>query len=468
MYPILSLVIPALVSGWGGDGHSIITEIASRLIDDRTNAFLVNFLGKEYIETSRWADTEEAKTKYPESKFYHYSNTPYRSCQEFDFRRDCGSTEQTRGLCLVSGLVENIRMAADPSVSRETRVDALKFVLHFVGDIHQPLHTGFQKDRGGSTIKLSTPTNTSLHEVWDNNLIERAISGTEHKNWLSLADEIYARISKNDRAFLKRIEASDKVTEWSNNIGEDKRFILAYISRLATETSTTGTCKHAYVDEHMRYLVKGDVISESYITTRLPVVIIQLSKASSRLAILLDAIAEEYAARLSEQRYWSRSIRVQEAIERMLQSPNPSESQFHVHTSNSFASLEQSAHMPDMPDEPMIIDASKKITTTTIRGQKSGGTREDKEEEEVDWKAVAEYNEKSKSQTIIDGVDLTKIWGRNLGSIFLVTDKALPRKTVLRHGDSWMRAINYNPDFVYFDKRVFPDPPSPKLAKLAF
>jgi len=74
----------------------------------------------------------------------------------------------------------------DPNASREEKALALKFIVHIVGDVHQPLHAGNGEDRGGNDVKVRWfGEETNLHSVWDSKLIEsRNLSYTEYSHWL--------------------------------------------------------------------------------------------------------------------------------------------------------------------------------------------------------------------------------------------------------------------------------------------
>ena len=307
-HSFLFVLIP-LVSGWSEEGHAIITKVATRLISDQASRYLENHLGEDLVKASVWADSDEASTRYPESSEYHFSHTPYRDCQPFDIDRDCGFPG-TEGLCIVTGLADAIAHATNPSVSREERADALKFVLHFMGDIHQPLHTGFREDFGGNSISISNMPNKTLHGLWDFDLVRRRIGGGGIDAFTEL---IESSVRSKSGAFIKRVQEQADVLAI---IGTGATAEIAkYTAMLATDTTMTSTCKLAYMRNATSFIEDGDVISDEYLDHRGVSVQVQLSKAAVRLSLLLDAMAEVFIARRAAQKEVSREQRIKKLFE---------------------------------------------------------------------------------------------------------------------------------------------------------
>ena len=101
--------------------------------------------------------------KYEHEKSTHYVNLP-RNAKTYKASRDCAD-----GFCVVSGIERYRDILADSSKSLKKRREALKFVSHFVGDIHQPMHVSFKSDWGANKVKLDVETDdcTNLHWLWD-------------------------------------------------------------------------------------------------------------------------------------------------------------------------------------------------------------------------------------------------------------------------------------------------------------
>jgi hypothetical protein len=186
--------------GWGGDGHRIITSLALNMINPR-NADWISGQFEDVLKASTWADRDEAEEQYPLSGAYHFSSTPYRKCAAFDMKRDCGFGK-TKGLCIVTGLSESITRAIDQESSPSVRVDSLKFILHLMADIHQPLHTGFRADSGGVRIKLSQPDGLDLHLVWDKVLINELKAKNGVAEWSGMLRPLTTRLESHNGLFL--------------------------------------------------------------------------------------------------------------------------------------------------------------------------------------------------------------------------------------------------------------------------
>lgn len=152
-------------------------------------------------------------------------------------------------------------MMVDPKREKTERVHALKWLVHLVGDVHQPLHCANAADRGGNSIHVTLDGERyNLHELWDSTVIER-----QH-----LDEGAYAK------ALLDEIRPED-VIAWQQGGAAD----------WATETWNLARTV-AYVDERGEAIADGAKLTRTYVTTRVPVIDAQLKKAGVRLAGLLN------------------------------------------------------------------------------------------------------------------------------------------------------------------------------------
>lgn len=181
---LLLLGVPSNVSAWGVQGHAMVGELAQRHLDPKARAEVDALLAGEQVATlagiASWAD--ELRNTDPErfkaTSRWHYINAKGGGCA-FDVARDCPD-----GNCVVSAIEEQRAFLADRSQPLQARRDALKFVVHLVGDLHQPMHAGNRTDSGGNgyQISLRTPIEpeayarnkyvdgvmgTNLHSIWD-------------------------------------------------------------------------------------------------------------------------------------------------------------------------------------------------------------------------------------------------------------------------------------------------------------
>ena len=170
---------------WGPKGHRIIAEIAQSRLSPAVKVQVRKLLGDDDLAAvANWAD--EIKAERPETSGWHFVDIPLDSAG-FSAPRDCYRpdhrhllSEQDHHNCIVDRIEMFQRVLADESASREKRIEALKFLIHFVGDVHQPLHA-IGEARGGNEIHVIEFGSTecggrscNLHFVWDIGLIEHS------------------------------------------------------------------------------------------------------------------------------------------------------------------------------------------------------------------------------------------------------------------------------------------------------
>lgn len=165
-----SLLTVALQGGsalaWGSDGHKIVAMLADAQLSPAARKEVDRLLAQEPGATlasiSTWADEH----RNPTTAAWHYVNFPRGDCN-YQPERDCPD-----GKCVVAAIdrqIEVLRASGDD----EKRLNALKYIVHFIGDIHQPLHAGFGDDRGGNSYQLQAfIRGSNLHAVWDTGLIK--------------------------------------------------------------------------------------------------------------------------------------------------------------------------------------------------------------------------------------------------------------------------------------------------------
>jgi hypothetical protein len=202
------LIVPFLQQayGWGQEGHSIIAEIAQHRLNDKTLRTVQKLIGQNVslASVASWAD--DYRSGHPDTGGWHFVNIPDDRAT-YDPAVDC-----VKGNCVVDAIARFVKVLADCANSMEERQQALKFVVHFVGDIHQPLHSsdrwdGYtgrdyegnnlpgKDDLGGNTIKVTFfGTDTNLHAVWDTGLIMHTVYnwgayvGRLETGWLAQRD----------------------------------------------------------------------------------------------------------------------------------------------------------------------------------------------------------------------------------------------------------------------------------------
>ena len=186
---------------WGHEGHEVIALIAQHYMTDTTKAKARELLDGASIEAvSNWAG--DYRHERPETAPWHYVNAP-PSALGIDLARDC-----PQGACVVVKTEQFIAVLRDSRATPAARAEALKFVVHFVGDLHQPLHDADDNDRGGKERQVifdGHPDN--LHGVWDTGLLQHA-----GRNAQELAKGLEQIITARDRAGWDR----GAIEDWAN------------------------------------------------------------------------------------------------------------------------------------------------------------------------------------------------------------------------------------------------------------
>jgi hypothetical protein len=171
--------LPVVSLAWGVLGHRIVGEIADQHLTAKARAEIRKILGNESIAlSSNWADFIKSDSTYDYLNTWHYINLDSGMSRNdilSYLRKDTAIDIYTRMNFLVSELKKK-NLAADEKVLY------LRLLIHFVGDVHQPMHIGRRQDLGGNRVRLNwfnTPTN--LHAVWDESLVNfQQLSYTEY------------------------------------------------------------------------------------------------------------------------------------------------------------------------------------------------------------------------------------------------------------------------------------------------
>lgn len=161
---LLALVV--LIGAWGRTGHSTIGIIAENHLTTKAKAAVATLLnGQTLSDVASWADDNRDRTTAP----WHFINVePGLSYEEFS--KEVAAKEDVYTVLQAQEVI-----LADNNASVEKRATALKYIVHFVGDIHQPMHVSRAEDKGGNTIQVRYDGDgTNLHSLWDTKLLEHA------------------------------------------------------------------------------------------------------------------------------------------------------------------------------------------------------------------------------------------------------------------------------------------------------
>jgi hypothetical protein len=159
-------LLASTAHAWGTQGHHVIASLAQAQLTAKAKIEVDRLLaiepGATLASVSTWAD----ETRNGTTASWHYVNFPRDSCT-YDPQRDCPD-----GQCVVGAIDKQIEVLAS-NAPDEKRLNALKYIVHFVADVHQPLHAGYQDDRGGNKYQVQAfGRGTNLHALWDTGLIE--------------------------------------------------------------------------------------------------------------------------------------------------------------------------------------------------------------------------------------------------------------------------------------------------------
>lgn len=245
------LLLPQPAAAWGAAGHAIVAEIAQRRLSPAARQDVEALLGSgvSLASIANWADTVQAVRH--ETRPWHYVNIPL-DAEAYDAARDCPARA-----CIVEALRRQQAILCDRSVSKAVRAEALRFIVHLIADIHQPLHAAERNDDlGGSRLPvtlLGEPTN--LHAVWDHGLLDsRGFDWGEHVH--RIEDGGLAEIAAEPMG-------GSAFEEWANEA-----------HHLAATSAYEGLGESS--------------LGADYVVTRSKIVDRQLGRAGARLARLLN------------------------------------------------------------------------------------------------------------------------------------------------------------------------------------
>ncbi|WP_194833241.1 S1/P1 nuclease [Nocardia sp. XZ_19_369] len=167
------LSVPPAANAWGAQGHNTTGAIADLRLTAAARDEVARLLAGEPDPTlagvANWAD--EVRANDPElgkiSAPWHYVNIGENGCV-YD-----PAVNGNNGQNVIEALRRQTATLADRSRPAADRGQALKFVVHFVGDIHQPMHAGYARDRGGNEVRVEyLGRSTNLHSVWDSRMLD--------------------------------------------------------------------------------------------------------------------------------------------------------------------------------------------------------------------------------------------------------------------------------------------------------
>jgi hypothetical protein len=176
-----AMLLSSASFAWGPTGHRIVGEIAQNHLNLLTKRRVKKLLsGESLARVSNWPDKIKSDSdNYGHTYNWHYTDWP-------DTTIAYNRTDNS-GL-LVASIENNLNILKNKKATKKDRAFALKFLVHLVGDIHQPLHVGNGLDRGGNRCRIVYQgEETNLHKLWDEKLIEfTRLSFTEYSKFIDI------------------------------------------------------------------------------------------------------------------------------------------------------------------------------------------------------------------------------------------------------------------------------------------
>jgi len=252
---LLTLVLAAALLSWGVTGHRTIGKIAEGHLTSPAKAAVHELIGDTTLaEISTWPDEVRSQPAYRNTAPWHYINLPL-GLSFAGFETTVKGMSQTN---VYSALRQQEQILGSAASTRIQKVEALKYIVHFVGDLHQPMHVSREEDKGGNTIQLNYDGNgTNLHALWDSKLIDHQ----------GLSYEQMAE--KYDHATPAQVKQwqSDPLIQW------------------IWESYQASSKLYAEVDA-----MKSRAIDDSYYQAHIAIVQDRIEKAGVRLAGVLNSI----------------------------------------------------------------------------------------------------------------------------------------------------------------------------------
>jgi len=166
LFLISSSLVQAVGYEWGKTGHRTTGAIAEQYLSRKAKKEINKLLnGQSLALVSTYADEIKSDQKYKPFGPWHYVNVPFDKTYDTHAKSDRGD--------ILQGITKCIEVIKNENSSKEEKAFYLKMLVHFIGDLHQPLHTGIGKDKGGNDFQVQWfRDGTNLHRVWDTQMIE--------------------------------------------------------------------------------------------------------------------------------------------------------------------------------------------------------------------------------------------------------------------------------------------------------
>lgn len=272
-FALFALTLPGPAAAYWEYGHQTVARIAWLQMQPQTRVRVAALMRQGRLldtpdcpvatieQASVWADCiKPLDERFAYAYSWHYQNVDV--CRPFDLKGPCKD-----GNCVSAQVERNARLLANPNVPPREKLIALAFLVHFVGDLHQPMHAGDHGDLGGNKVAANYGLiggRTNLHSIWDGWLAERAITTPP-----AGARALLAQVPVGDRGRI----AGGTVEEWSREMWAKSRD-LAYRALAGDPCAATASERPTLREDQVRALI--------------PTVRENVAEGGIRLARLLD------------------------------------------------------------------------------------------------------------------------------------------------------------------------------------
>jgi hypothetical protein len=309
-FSLIALVsLPGPAFAWGCKGHQVVALLAEKHLNPRALAMAEKILADGPIDpglsryckeggtdplanASTWPD--DIRGVRPETGPWHYIDIP-RGATSRDVAKFCDVKEG----CVTRAITEQLAILRSTDADPQKRGDALRFVIHFVGDLHQPLHAITNNDQGGNCVpvaffdafpQMRNPQTESyapnLHGVWDTNILEKATTG-------KIVDEVASDL---DQSFQRKMAGWQKgpanVDAWAWESYELAMKSVYGKLPVPVPVEAPQPLKSCADDNQIstRMLNLNEHLQEPYQDMAVPIVRERLAQAGARLAMLLNQL----------------------------------------------------------------------------------------------------------------------------------------------------------------------------------
>ena len=266
LFLVTGISVPTAVFAWGAEGHRVTGLVASELLTPRARIRLNDIIpGADLGDIANYLDLNRNTLSQliPRSDKWHYDNQPI--CASKNFEEYCPNEE-----CASARVPVLQKVLADFTNPPEIRAMAARFLVHIIGDIHQPLHAADDDDAGANFKNVLLPGDINarrLHSVWDSEFVKLTLRGRSEREF---AQQLLGKHRGNE---IREWQKTD-IRDWMNESYE--------LSKSVTYAKLPSfVCREAWTATPV-------ALSEAYVKAATDVIPAQLAKAGARIAAILN------------------------------------------------------------------------------------------------------------------------------------------------------------------------------------